>query len=300
VQRHAASWTGDNASYWEHLEMSLPQLLNLGLSGVAFAGADIGGFYADAGPELLARWYQLGAFYPLARANDAQGRSDQEPWVWGQRIEAICRRALELRYRLLPYLYTVFEEAARTGAPVLRPLLYHYGDDESARLRHDQALLGRDLMVAPVLRPGRKARDVYLPDGRWYDLRTGIVADGRSHVLADAPLDGEIPVYARGGAIIPFAPVRQWTDERPLDPLTLEVFPDAQDRAEGLLYEDDGTSLAYRTGAASTTRYDYRDGVLTARRSGRFEPGRRGVRVHVRGRAERDLDHDPESWEVRM
>jgi alpha-glucosidase len=298
LQRHAASWTGDNASYWEHLEMSVPQLLNLGLSGVAFVGADIGGFYADAGPELLARWYQLGAFYPLARANNAKGCSDQEPWVWGERIEAVCRRALELRYRLLPYLYTVFEEAARTGTPVLRPLLYHYGDDESARLRHDQALVGADLMVAPVLWPGRRAREVYLPDGRWYDLRTGVVADGRAHVLADAPLDGEIPVYARGGAIIPFGPDQAFVDERHLDPLTLAVYPDSRDRADGTLYEDDGISLAYRTGAASTTRYSYRDGTVTARRSGGYAPGRRRVRVRVHGRPERELDEDSESWEM--
>jgi alpha-glucosidase len=298
VQHHAATWTGDNASYWEHLEMSVPQLLNLGLCGVAFAGADIGGFYADAGPELLARWYQLGAFYPLARANDAKGCADQEPWVWGERIEAICRRALELRYRLLPYLYTVFAEAARTGAPVLRPLLYHYGGDETARLRHDQALLGSDLMVAPVLRPGRTARDVYLPDGRWYDVRTGSVADGRAHVLADAPLDGEIPLYARGGSIIPSGPGQRWADEHRLDPLTLRVYPDPQDRAQGELYEDDGTSLAYRTGVASTTRYSYRDGTVTARRSGDFAPARRRVRVLVHGRPERGLDEDSESWEV--
>jgi alpha-glucosidase len=244
---------------------------------------------------LLARWYQLGAFYPLARANDAKGCSDQEPWVWGERIEAVCRRALELRYRLLPYLYTVFEEAARTGAPVLRPLLYHYGDDEAARLRHDQALLGADLMVAPVLWPGRTAREVYLPDGRWYDLRSGEVADGRTHVLADAPLDGEIPVYARGGSIIPFGPVQRWVDERRLDPLTLQVFPDSHDGAQGRLYEDDGISP---TGASSTTRYDYRDGTVTGRRSGDFAPARRGVRVQVHGRAERGLDEDSENWEM--
>jgi alpha-glucosidase len=117
-------------------------------------------------------------------------------------------------------------------------------------------------------------------------------------VLADAPLDGEIPVYARGGAIIPSGPVQRWMDERPLDPLTLQVYPDPQDRAEGLLYEDDGTSLAYRTGAASTTRYDYRDGTVTARRGGGFTPARRGVRIRVPGRPERGLDDDSASWEV--
>nr|WP_240948027.1 TIM-barrel domain-containing protein [Planosporangium mesophilum] len=295
LQRDAATWTGDNASYWEELELSLPQLLTLGLCGAAFAGADIGGFYADAGPELLARWYQLGAFYPLARAHNAKGCSDQEPWVWGERIEAVCRRALELRYRLLPYLYTVFADASRTGAPVLRPLLYHYGDDESARLRDDQALLGRDLMVAPVLRPGRRTREVYLPEGRWYDLRTGAAADGRASVLADAPLEGELPVYARGGAVIPFGPVRRWVDEGPLDPLTLRVFPDADNAAEGVLYEDDGVGV---TGPSATTRYAYRGGTVTARRDGDFAPARRAVRVEVPGRPERVLDEDPGDWEL--
>ncbi|GIG74159.1 glycoside hydrolase family 31 protein [Planosporangium flavigriseum] len=297
LQRHAASWTGDNASFWEHLEMSVPQVLNLGLCGLAFVGADIGGFFADAGPELLARWYQLGAFYPLARANNNKGCADQEPWVWGERIEAVCRRALELRYRLLPYLYTVFEEAARTGSPVLRPLLYHYGDDSSARLRHDQALVGADLMIAPVLRPGRTARDVYLPEGRWYDLRTGAVADGPADVLTDAPLDAEIPVYARGGAIIPFGPDQAFVDERTLDPLTLAVYPDRHDRAGGALYEDDGISV---DGAASTTRYEYRDGTVTARRSGGYAPGRRRVVVRVPGRPERVRYEDSASWELAM
>jgi len=120
VQRYAAVWAGDNASFWEHLEMSLPQLLNMGLSGIAFCGADIGGFFENGSPELYARWMQLGSLYPFARSNSAKGASHNAPWAWGEQAEAICRRALELRYRLLPYLYTLFEEAARTGAPVLK------------------------------------------------------------------------------------------------------------------------------------------------------------------------------------
>ncbi|SDY38069.1 alpha-glucosidase [Micromonospora pattaloongensis] len=301
MQRHSMTWTGDNASYWEHLEMSLPQLQNLGLSGVPFAGADIGGFFADCGPELLARWYQAGAFYPYARNNCSKPCAPQEPWVWGPEIEAVCRRALELRYRLLPYLYTVFEEASRTGAPVLRPLLYHHADDPAARVRDDQALLGRDLLVAPVVRPGRISREVYLPAGRWYHLHSGAVESGPARLIVDAPLDGDAPVYVRGGAVLPLGPVMQWTGERPLDPLWLEVFPDETGVAEGELYEDDGVTRGHERGEWARTRYAYRDGTLTARRDGQFVPPDRTVRIRVHGDTgghERQLARDDREWTV--
>ncbi|RZU51901.1 uncharacterized protein DUF5110 [Krasilnikovia cinnamomea] len=283
VQRLAAVWTGDNASYWEHLAMSLPQLLNLGLSGVSFAGADIGGFFADCGPELLARWYQLGAFYPLARSNGSKECAEQEPWTWGPNIEAVCRRAMALRYRLLPYLYTVFEESARTGAPVLRPLLYHHGADRQARLCDDQAMLGEDLLVAPVLRPGREGRSVYLPAGLWYPLAGGAARRGPGRVPAAAPLDGDPPVYVRGGAVLPTGPELLWTGQRPLDPLTVSVHPDEHGRAGGRLYEDDGHTTAHRSGASATTVFAYRDGVLRADRDGEHTPPPRAVRVLVHG-----------------
>ncbi|MEV1290284.1 TIM-barrel domain-containing protein [Micromonospora sp. NPDC049679] len=301
MQRHSATWAGDNASYWEHLEMSLPQLQNLGLSGVPFAGADIGGFFADCGPELLARWYQLGAFYPLARNNCSKPCAPQEPWVWGPEIEGVCRRALELRYRLLPYLYTVFAEAARTGAPVLRPLLYHYADDPAARVRDDQGLLGRDLLLAPVLRPGRTWREVYLPAGRWYDLHSGAVQRGPGRLIADAPLDGDAPVYVRGGTVLPLGPVMQWTEQGPLDPLSIEVYPDDDGAAEGVLYEDDGVTRAHERGQWSMTRYTYRDGTLTARHDGGFSPPGRAVQIRVHrdgGVDERQLTIDEQEWTV--
>jgi alpha-glucosidase len=302
VQRVAAVWTGDNASYWEHLRMSLPQLMNLGLSGVAFAGADIGGFFADCGPELLARWYQLGAFYPLARSNSAKQCAEQEVWSWGPRIEAVCRRALARRYRLLPYLYTVFEESARTGAPVLRPLLYHHGDDRQARLCDDQALVGRDLLIAPVLDPGRDGRSVYLPAGLWYPLAGGPARRGPGRILADAPLDGDAPAYARGGAVIPSGPDLQWTDERPLDPLTVSVHPDGDGRAEGRHYEDDGHTVAYGSAASATTVFTFAHGVLRADRTGGHEPGPRAAEVVVHeatGTVTRHrVDRDGRHWQI--
>lgn len=284
VQRHAAVWTGDNRSLWEHLEMSLPQLLNLGLSGVPFVGADIGGFFGTCGPELLVRWYQLGAWYPLARANCDRYAADQEPWVWGPRVLDACRAALRRRYRLLPYWYTLFAEAARSGAPVLRPLLYHYPGDPHARSRDDEALLGRDLLLAPVLRPGRTTREVYLPPGRWYGLHDGRVHLGPAHILADAPLFADMPVYARAGAVIPTGPDVDHADQEPVE-LTLHVYPDEHGMAEGTLYEDDGSTMSHREGDFALTRYLFDNGTLSATRCGAFQPPDRKINLQP-------FDHD--------
>jgi alpha-glucosidase len=300
IQAHAVVWTGDNASYWEHLEMSLPQLLNLGVSGVPLAGADVGGFFADCGPELLVRWMQVGAFYPLMRSNNASGCVAQEPWAWGPAVEARCRRAIELRYRLLPYLYTCVAEAHRTGAPILRPLWWHHGDDPEAQVRDDEALVGRDLLVAPILRPGRTHREVYLPEGTWHEWRTGDVHRGPAHVLVAAGLDDDPPVFARGGSIVPVGPVMQWSDEHAVEPLTLEVYPDEAGQAEGSLYEDDGHSYGHEQGEWSLTQYRCDAWIVSAARSGEWHPAprRTELRVHATtGVHVIDVDDDG-SWEV--
>jgi alpha-glucosidase len=277
LQRDAAVWTGDNASRFEHLEMSLPQILNLGLSGVSFAGADIGGFFESCGDELLIRWTQLGAFYPFARNHSAKDTTPQEPWVRGARTEAACRRAIELRYRLLPYLYTLFREAAEDGTPILRPLFWHFPADPATHAIADEALVGDALLIAPVLRPGKQAREVYLPEGTWIDLRSRRSHVGPAWVLADAPLSGDLPIYARGGCIVPFGPLIQWSDQRPVDPLRLEVFPDDRGQATGTLYEDDGVSMAYQDGCFAVSDYAFREGHLSASRTGGYEPPCRSV-----------------------
>jgi alpha-glucosidase len=299
VQRYAGAWTGDTSSMWEHLEGSLPQIVNLGLSGMPFTGADIGGFFGDCGPELLVRWTQLGALTPLARNHSAEDTAHQEPWVWGDEVEAACRRAIELRYRLLPYLYSLFEEAARTGAAILRPLFFHYADDRATDELSDEALLGRDLLLAPALHPGQLQRAVYLPAGTWTDLRSAERHTGPGWILASCGLDEDLPLFVRGGAVLPTAPLVQWTDERPLDPLTLEVFPDEAGDAEGRLYEDDGHSFAYERGESCVTTFTARteDGrvVVRARRNGAFEPQPRRVRIVTRyGEVVRD---DAADWE---
>jgi len=174
-----------------------------------------------------------------------------EPWVFGDRVEKICRDYIELRYQLLPYLYTLFWEAATTGTPILRPLLYHFPNDPKTYTLYDQVLLGASFMAAPIYRPGVEYRAVYLPEGVWYDWWTGERYQGATHILAHAPLE-RMPLYVRAGAIIPMAPVMQHVDEQPLDLLRLRIWPGT---GEFTLYEDDGQTFEYQSGAWATTKY---------------------------------------------
>jgi alpha-glucosidase len=175
----------------------------------------------------------------------------REPWVYGQRIEDICREYLNLRYRLIPYLYTLFWQTTQTGAPIFRPLLYDYPNDPKTYELHDQILLGSSLMAAPVYRPGVEYRAVYLPDGVWYDWWTGTSYEGNSHILAAAPLE-TMPLYVKAGSIIPLYPVRQYIDEQIPQELTIKVFPG---EGEFTLYEDDGHTFKYQHQAWATTKY---------------------------------------------
>ena len=273
--------------------MSLPMLCNLGLSGVAFVGADIGGFAGNATAEMFARWMQVGMLYPLMRGHSAMSTAQHEPWVFGDKVEQICREYIELRYRLLPYIYTLFWEAATSGAPILRPLLYHFPNDPKTYTLSDQVLLGSSLLAAPVYRPGVEHRAVYLPEGRWYDWWSGEVFDGPTHIMAHAPIE-RMPLYVRAGSIIPMAPVMQYVDERPLDQLTLRVW---QGTGEFTLYEDDGQTFEYKMGAFCTTTYRVRsEGQQTiveiGQREGEFSPVEREVVVEVVGVGEQRFVDD--------
>jgi alpha-glucosidase len=246
LQRHALQWTGDNSSWWEHLWMSMPQLQNLGLSGVAWAGVDVGGFWGDTNGELLARWTEFGIFQPFCRNHTAIGTRRQEPWAFGEPYEAVCRKMLKLRQRLIPYLYTLFERCHRTGAPILRPLLFEYPEDETTYTADDEFLFGEALLVAPITRPGIEHRHVYLPRGTWFHFWTGERFDGPAHVLAHAPL-GEPPLYVRASTAVPMGPEMGHTGERALDPLTLLLYP-AEGAGESAVYEDSGDGFGYENG----------------------------------------------------
>lgn len=238
VQRYASSWTADNQSTWEQLRLSISMCLNLGLSGLSFTGPDIGGFAGEPTAELVTRWVQLGACLPFFRMHTATGTPDQEPWSYGQPYEDINRRYIELRYRLLPYIYTAFAECARSGAPIVQPMVMH-GSAVRFKDIDDQFMLGPNLLVAPVVEPGVEARAVLLPKGLWYNFWTGKRLDGGSGgvaVTVPAPLD-VLPLFVRAGAVLPLWPVMQYTGERLVDTLTLRVY---MGQGRSILYEDKG------------------------------------------------------------
>lgn len=254
IQRHAVMWTGDNSSWWEHLLMSVPMGLNMSLSGIPFVGADIGGFLGDCDGELLARWTQLGAFMPLFRNHSILGSRRQEPYQFGEPYESICRRALTLRYQLIPYLYTLVQEAAAKGTPIIRPIVWEFPHDPQTARLSDQFMVGPFLLVAPVYVPAADHRAVYLPPGWWLNYWTGEKLEGGRSVLAPAPLD-TIPLFLREGAVLPHGLAMAYTGEKPQRLQQVDVFPAQPGRFS--LYIDDGTSLAYQQGEAAWIDFEH-------------------------------------------
>jgi alpha-glucosidase len=254
IQKFSMIWCGDNRSTWEDMAMAIPQCINLSLSGVPFCGVDVGGFGKNCTGELLARWTQMGAFFPYFRNHSAIHTREQEPWAFGPRVEEICKRYIALRYALLPYLYNLFHEAATTGAPILRPLFYEFPNDAHAYDVDDQFLLGNSLLVAPILRPDVRRRAVYLPAGEWIHWHTRQKFNSRGEFCAvNAPLD-ELPLFVRAGTILPMAEPMQFVGEKPQRHIALEVFPNPT--ARGYLYEDDGESFAHEKGRFCLTRFE--------------------------------------------
>ena len=254
VQRYAAVWTGDNVASWDHLRLSIPMLLNMGVSGVPFVGADVGGFSGNPSPELYTRWLQAAALTPFLRSHSEAGSNPHEPYSFGEEFTKINRASVELRYRLLPYLYSLFNEHTRTGAPVMRPLWFEYPDDTRTYTIEDEYLVGRDLLVAPVVRESATKRGVYFPAGDdWVDWWTGKRYEGGKDAEVEAPLD-RLPLFARAGATIPTQPVIQHTGEMMKAPLVLTVVRGAD--ATSHIYEDAGDGYEYRRGGARELHVD--------------------------------------------
>ena len=243
-QKYTTAWTGDNHSIWTHLQMLIPQLCNLGLSGMPFVGTDVGGFGSDTTPELLARWVEAGCFSPLFRNHSALGTRPQEPWQFGEEVLDIYRKYVKLRYSWIPYFYDLFYEEERTGAPLMRPLVFHYEKDENARVCNDEFLLGDRILAAPVVNQGAVRRMVYLPEGKWYDYWTREEYTGPVSFVAEAPLD-TCPVYVKAGSVIPTMEPRSYVEEKPLDTLILDVYPG---KGSWDHYLDNGEDFAYREG----------------------------------------------------
>jgi len=252
AQRYAATWTGDNSSTWNHLAMSTPMLLSMGISGFPLIGDDIGGFAGSPTADLLTRWFEVGALNPIYRDHTAKGTADQEPWVHGPEHEAIRRKYIELRYQLMPYIYTGVEESTRTGIPLMRPLFLEYPQASQFYGDNRDFLFGRDFFVAPVTTEMIDAEEIGLPPGDWYDYWTSEKYTSKEKFQLHPKLD-EMPLYVRAGAIVPMQPVVQHTGETPSGPLQLRVYPG--DDCRGTLYQDDGHTFAYQKGEILRINY---------------------------------------------
>jgi alpha-glucosidase len=284
TQRYAATWTGDNGSTWDHMALTVPTLLSLGISGYPLTGADVGGFAGSPTPEVLTRWTELGTFQPIFRNHAEKQTRPHEPWVDGPEQEGIRKRYIEERYRLLPYIYTSMEETSRTGVPLMRPMFLEFPADQNLETIDTEYMFGPDLLVAPKQQDTAGGYDVTFPSGIWYDYWSGQQVQG-SRLRVD-PTISELPVYVRGGAIVPKAPVVQNVDETPRGPLELDVYagPDCR----GSLYFDDGDTLNY-------TRREYfrQDFTCNAQpdglslrlgsRTGTFQPWWKSIAVKVVG-----------------
>jgi alpha-glucosidase len=302
-QRYGVTWTGDNSSTWAHLKLMVHQLINLGLSGFSYAGADVGGFTGGPSPELLTRWFEVAAFTPIFRDHVEKDKPRAEPWVDGPEHLAIRRRFVEERYRLMPYLYALADLNARTGDPLMRPVFYDYPD--VARATCDQSMtftLGNALLVAPPPKmESPQAYDVCLPKGGWYDYWTGRAVaqtmsgtdagDGSNHISQTPRLEA-LPVFVRAGTILPRQPLVQSTSEKPAGPLYLDVYPG--DDCSGTLYLDDGHSMGFERGeylrqvVRCTLDDRGRIAIKFEPRQGRFRPWWKEIQIVVHGRSAQD------------
>ena len=278
-QRYAAAWTGDNVSSWEHLLLSLQICQSLSLSGLAFCGPDIGGFADQSTPELFARWMQAGVLYPFMRTHYShEATSEQEPWSYGPETEAISRRYLQLRYRLLPTLYSAFAACTESAEPPMKALALEHPDDPNThRGCDDQVYLGPALMACPVVTEGARERSVYFPDvpGGWTDVWTGERLAGGVRQTVAAPLD-TMPLYGRAGGVVALDPPSLTTQAPPPETLTLWAFPGT---GTSSFYFDDGISYAFQTGDWHRLHIDLSDDggatVTVRREGGRALPYRR-------------------------
>jgi alpha-glucosidase len=293
-QRYAVTWTGDNSSTWDHLRLSVHQLINLGLSGFSWSAADVGGYTGGPASELMTRWFEIAAFTPIFRDHSSKDAPRAEPWIDGPEQLAIRRRYVEQRYRLLPYLYALADENARTGDPIMRPVFYDYPQALNAPC--DQAMtftLGKALLIAPPPKPESPyAYDVCLPVGGWYDLWTGKAVTGLDgggplERVQETPRLERLPVYVRAGTILPTQTLTQSTGETPEGPLGLDIYPGPD--CAGSLYFDDGHSTAFRHGAylrqAVTCRIVSPDRIelAFAPAEGSFSPWWHAIAVTVHG-----------------
>ncbi|MHB1177205.1 MAG: glycoside hydrolase family 31 protein [Daejeonella sp.] len=243
VQRYASVWTGDNVASWEHLKLGIVQLQRLSMSGISFCGTDIGGFSGEPDAELFTRWIQMGVFSPFMRAHSAGDTAEREPWSFGEAFENINRKFIELRYRLMPYIYSVFWEHHRHDFPILRPLVMQEQENFRTHSIQDIFTFGDKILVAPVTDPGATVKNVYLPSGNWYNYWTHEMLHGGHEHIVDAPLDS-MPIFVKAGSVIPEAPLMQYVGEFEVDELMFQIYYSDYE-ANSFYFEDHDDTFAF-------------------------------------------------------
>jgi alpha-glucosidase len=285
AQRFTSGWTGDNIASWEHLWLANVQCQRMAISGFSFIGSDIGGFIEHPSAELYVRWIQLGIFHPFCRTHSSGDHGDQEPWSFGEASIPLVRKFIELRYQLLPYIYTTFWQYSTKGTPMLRPISFvDQGDKETSNRSHE-FLMGDNLLVCPMLQSNVPGRYMYLIRGKWYDWWTDEMMEGGREIYVEVPLD-KIPIYVKAGAVLPFNPVMQYVGEKKVEELTLHVYyKNGEEKSE--LYEDRGEGYDYQHGDANVKHF-YVNGtdsnlVIRQEKEGNFKPEYKTYKVVVHG-----------------
>ncbi|OWY24391.1 hypothetical protein BVG80_05915 [Sphingobacteriales bacterium TSM_CSM] len=286
-QRYACCWTGDNNATWQHLQIANLQCQRMSISGFSFIGSDIGGFAGISNGELFVRWLQMGVFHPFYRTHsmganaditayhpDQKPITDREPWVFGEPYTSVAKAAIELRYRLLPYLYTAFRQYCQTGEPAIKPLAFYDQTDETACKRKIEFIAGNHILVRPVIKPAKNTVKTYLPRGNWYHYHTGVLYKGGKKYKIEAPLH-QIPFFVKEGAVIPHYPVMQYVGEKQPEEITLQVYY-LNGAEDSCLYEDEGENMSYKEGNFALHTYKSTGTqtgfTLTHTKNGNYQP----------------------------
>jgi alpha-glucosidase len=285
TQRYTSTWTGDNVASWEHLSIANIQAQRMSMSGFSFVGSDIGGFADRANGELFARWIQLGVFHPFCRAHSSGNHGDQEPWSFDLEITKIVKKFIELRYQLLPYLYTAFWQYINNKTPVLKPLVLFNQDDIQTHYRTDEFIFGDKILVCPILEPNATGRRMYIPEGNWYNYWTNERLLGGREYWVEAKIDS-IPIFVLEGAIIPKYPIQQFVGELEITEITLELYF-KNGKEDSLLYEDAHDGYEYSKGKYSLTTFTLigkeKELILQRHQVGQFETFQKTFKLKFHG-----------------
>jgi len=244
TQRYTSSWTGDNVATWEHLWIANVQVQRMAMSGFSFIGSDIGGFAEQPNGELFARWIQLGVFHPFCRVHSSGHHGDQEPWAFGKQITDVVRKFIELRYQLLPYLYTAFWDYINYGTPLIKSLVMYDQEDNQTHYRTDEFIYGNSILVCPINEPHAKGRRMYVPKGKWFNYWTKELVEGKQEIWVDADLDS-MPVFIKEGAIIPKYPIQQYVGEKDINQVELDIYY-KKGKEKSSLFDDEKDGYNYK------------------------------------------------------